>query len=90
VNISPSITSGVEYYWKRTSSWKWIDGSERWWEVFVRFADGMNGAGGLCCEEMWRWNGSSQTMRSDWQNLGAAESVALVRELEIQLSKGAA
>lgn len=29
----------VEYYWKRTDGWKWLDGCEHWWEVFIVFYD---------------------------------------------------
>ncbi len=72
---------GQEYYWKRTDGWKWVDGCEHWWEVFVVFHDGMNGGGGACVEERWRWNGSSQTMCVVSRNLSLQETRQLLEEL---------
>jgi hypothetical protein len=71
---------GVEYYWKRTDGWKW-DGRDCWWEVFITFYDGMNGGGGACITELWRWNGSSQNMRQQPRNLSLEETRRLIGEL---------
>lgn len=71
---------GVEYYWKRTDGWNWF-GTPHWWEVFVVFANGMNGGGGACIEERWRWNGSSQNMRTQPRNLSLDETRELIGEL---------
>ena len=71
----------VEYYWKRTDGWKWIDGCEHWWEVFIVFYDGMNGGGGACVEERWRWNGSSQNLRVQPRNLTLEDTRQLIAEL---------
>lgn len=70
----------VEYYWKRTDGWNW-SGTERWWEVFIVFYDGMNGGGGACVEERWRWNGSSQNLRVQPRNLSLFETRELIAEL---------
>ena len=75
-----AVVPSVEYYWRRTEGWNWF-GVERWWQVFVVFADGMNGGGGACIEERWRWNGSSQTMRRQPRNLTCAETVELLSDL---------
>jgi hypothetical protein len=71
----------VEYYWKRTDGWKWVEGCEHWWEVFIVFYDGMNGGGGACIEERWRWNGSSQNLRVQPRNLTLQETRQLIAEL---------
>lgn len=70
----------IEYYWKRTDSWTW-NGTERWWECFVIFHDGMNGGGGAFIEERWRWNGSDQNMRVQPRNLSLFETRQLLSEL---------
>lgn len=70
----------IEYYWKRTDSWNW-SGTERWWEVFIVFADGMNGGGGACIEERWRWNGSDENLRVQPRNLSLQETRKLIAEL---------
>lgn len=70
----------VEYFWKRTDGWNW-SGTERWWEVFIVFHDGMNGGGGACVEERWRWNGSSQNLRVQPRNLSLFETRELIAEL---------
>jgi hypothetical protein len=75
----------VEYYWKRTDGWKWFDGCEHWWEVFVVFYDGFNGGGGACIEERWRWNGSSQNLRVQPRNLSLQETRQLIVELSGKL-----
>lgn len=75
------IQPGREYYWKRTGGWDWIDGQRHWWEVFVVFYDGMNGGGGACIEERWRWNGSTQNIRVQPRNLTLQETVDLVEQL---------
>ena len=75
-----AVVPGVEYYWRRTEGWDWF-GTPRWWQVFVVFADGMNGGGGACIEERWRWNGSSQTIRRQPRNLTYAETVELRSDL---------
>ena len=72
---------GVEYYWNRTDGWQWLDGNERWWEIFVVFRDGMNGSGGANIEERWRWNGSEQNLRVQPRNLTLAETRQLILEL---------
>lgn len=71
----------VEYYWKRTEGWKWFDGCEHWWEVFVVFHEGTNGGGGAYIEERWRWNGSSQNLRIQPRNLTLQETRQLIAEL---------
>lgn len=71
---------GVEYYWKRTDGWQW-NGIERWWEVVVVFADGMNGGGGACITEMWRWNGSRETLRRQPRNLTLQETRELIADI---------
>jgi len=75
-----AVVPGVEYYWKRTTGWQW-DGEERWWEIFIVFHDGMNGGGGACVREIWRWNKSLQDMRVQPRNLTYAETIELLREL---------
>lgn len=87
LRISPNIQSGAEYFWKRTDGWKWIDGKERWWEVFIEFHNGWNGGVGLHAYERWRWNGSSHTLREQLRNLSYEESCKLVSELEEQIAK---
>ena len=78
---------GAEYYWKRSESWPW-NGEERWWEVYVVFQNGMNGGGGACVREIWRWNNSSQNMREVPRNLTHDETADLLRELrEIKETK---
>lgn len=71
---------GVEYYWKRTDGWNWF-GTLHWWEVFISFYDGMNGGGGACIEELWRWNGCKDTLRRQPRNLSLDETRQLIREL---------
>jgi len=72
---------GTEYYWKRTDGWKWIDGEQRWWEVLIVFTDGMNGGGGAHVTELWRWNGSRETLRRQPRNLTLMETRELIAEL---------
>lgn len=76
------IQPGREYYWKRTGGWNWLDGQHLWWEVFVVFYDGMNGGGGACIEERWRWKGSTQNLRVQPRNLTFQETVELVEQLQ--------
>ena len=69
-----------EWYWKRTSGWKWFDGLEHWWEVFL-VPSGWNGLGGLWIEERWRWNGSTQTMRTEIRTLTPEATQAVFDEI---------
>ncbi len=70
---------GQEHYWKRTDGWDWF-GTPRWWEVFV-VPLGINGVGGLWLEEHWRWNGSSETIRSQTRTLSREETRDLVQQV---------
>ena len=81
--MNNKIVPGVEYFWKKTNSWEW-NGVERWWEVFIIFADGFNGGGGACIREIWRWNNSLQNMRDQPRNLTMMETIELVKELNIK------
>jgi len=71
---------GEEYYWKRSDGWGW-NGRERYWEIFVVFANGMNGGGGACITELWRWNGDPQNIREDPRNLTLVQTRELIQEL---------
>ena len=62
MKIAEGLETGIRYFWKRTGSWKWLDGRERWWEVDIKF-DGFNGAGGVWLTEYWHWNGSAEILR---------------------------
>lgn len=75
------IEQGLEYYWKRTDGWKWFDGRDCWWEVFIVF-HGTNGGGGANVEERWRWNSSSETMRTQSRNLTIQQTNQLIEEIE--------
>lgn len=79
--------SNVEYYWKRTEGWKSLSGENRWWEVFVVFHDGMNGAGGAYITELWRWNNSFNNLRVINRNLTLTETRQLLSELVLDLSR---
>lgn len=72
---------GKEYYWKRTPSWRWIDGTERWWEVFIRII-GLNGLGGCWVVELWRWNSSSEVIREQARSLSSQETQDLAIDFE--------
>jgi hypothetical protein len=74
------IVPGVEYFTRRTTGWNWF-GTTRWWEVFVVFLDGMNGGGGACIEERWRWNGSSQNIRCEYRNLSFHQTQELIEQI---------
>ena len=83
MNFLPADTlpePSVEYFWKRTDGWVW-NGVERWWDVFISFYDGMNGAGGAYIEERWRWNGSDQNLRVQPRNFSLTETRKLIAEL---------
>lgn len=80
------IEQGIEYYWKRTDGWKWLDGRDCWWEVFVVF-HGINGGGGASIEERWRWNGSSETIRTQPRNLTTQQTEDIIKEIEIGLDR---
>ena len=80
MNTDQHLEIGREYYWKRSDGWTWIDGQERWWEVFVE-ASGFNGAGGYWIEERWRWNGSSETIRAQIRTLSAEETCQIEAEV---------
>lgn len=74
---------GIEYYWRRTEGWKYF-GEDRWWEVFVRFHDGMNGGGGAYVYIVWRQNGDnglSEVLRTDHKNMSLQETRDLISEL---------
>lgn len=78
----PALPEHVEFYWKRTGSWNWIDGTERWWEIFVR-VEGFNGCGGYWVTEIWRWNGNPQNVREQVRNLSYTESAELTMQVRI-------
>ncbi len=82
------LAEGREYYWKRTGSWKWFDGLEHWWEIFVEVC-GMNGVGGYWLYERWRWNGSSHNIRNEIRTLSYEESRRLDRDIEVLQSANA-
>lgn len=85
--IVEGIETGVEYYLERTESWKWVDGTERWWDIFVVF-HGIHGGGGAVVKKLWRWNGSSETVRHDSFNLSIKETNAMIDRIrENQLNK---
>jgi hypothetical protein len=76
----PALEVGVEYYWKRSGSWRWFDGLEHWWEVFVEVS-GFNGSGGYWLYERWRWNGSSENIRNEIKTLSYHDSAVLSKEV---------
>lgn len=78
-----ALEIGREYYWKRTDGWTWIDGSFRWWEVFIRI-DGYNGAGGYWLTEFWRWNGSPHNTSTQPRTLSYEDSRQLEQDIEQQ------
>jgi len=75
------VIPGVEYLWDVTDGWNWF-GERRWWNVFVVFANGINGGGGACIEERWRWNKSNQTIRRQPRNLTCEETVAMINQIK--------
>lgn len=79
--ICDGIETGVEYYWDKTDSWTWIDGSTRWWQIFVVFS-GINGGGGANVKKLWRWNGSPHTIRNDYANLTFEETDAMIEKIK--------
>ena len=78
--ITETLETGREYFWKRTEGWDWF-GIQRWWEVFIRI-DGFNGGGGLWIEELWRWNGSLETLQRQPRTLSLEDSQKLIAEIE--------
>lgn len=81
LTVGQTPIPNVEYYWMRTDGWTW-SGTQRWWEVFVVFCDGVNGGGGACIEERWRWNGSLQNIRIQPRNLTFEQTRELIKELQ--------
>lgn len=79
MKITDGIETDVEYYWRKTDGWDWF-GTRRWWDIFV-MVHGINGAGGLSITELWRWNGSSHTIRNIPRNLSHAESRELIESV---------
>ena len=71
------LVAGREYYEGRTEAWKWFDGKEHWWELWIVWLDGWDGLGQWVCERRWRWNGSSETLRTDYVRLTADQVKAL-------------
>lgn len=79
----PELSIGHEYFWKKSNSWTWFDGKDRWWEVFIT-VDGLNGAGGYWITERWRQRGPwglSEVMREQPRTLSLKESDALAQEI---------
>lgn len=76
----PVLEIGHEYYWKRTPGWDWF-GTWRWCEIFI-VPLGLNGGGGLWLEERWRWNGSQQWLPGQVRSLSAADTLALMNEIQ--------
>ena len=56
----------VEYYEGRTEGWDWF-GTPRWWEKFIVWDNGFDGLMQPVCRRLWRWNGSSQVIRTDYE-----------------------
>ena len=75
-----SLEIGREYYWKRTDGWKWIDGEQHWWEIFIT-VDGYNGVGGYWLVERWRWNGSSETLKVQPRTISYDESALITAQI---------
>lgn len=79
------VLPNVEYYWRRTDGWNWF-GTQRWWEIFVVFANGFHGGGGACVEERWRWNDSQQTIWREYRNLSHDETVEMIAAINYNQS----
>lgn len=62
---------------QRGGSWPWFDGQQHWWETFLVWLNGWDGAGNYVCERRWRWNGSSQTIRAEYVHLPESEIAKL-------------
>lgn len=58
----------VEYFEFRTDGWDWF-GKECWWEVFLVWDGGFAGGSLPSCKRLWRWNGSRETVRTDYVNV---------------------
>lgn len=72
------IEKGKLYYQKRSDGWQW-DGVERWWEYFIEWSGGWNGAGDYPCIRHARWNGSHESLRHDFVTLTHDEILKLVK-----------
>ncbi|CCB64427.1 hypothetical protein [Hyphomicrobium sp. MC1] len=70
---------GTTHLSKQSNGWKW-DGEDRWWNVFTTI-NGYNGAGGYWVTDEWRWNNSSETIRTDIRSLSFDESRALEADI---------
>jgi hypothetical protein len=73
------LKPNVEYYAGRTDGWTWVDGEQHWWEKWL-VLDGFDGLGQYVCQVRWRWNGSSQTLRTDHVHLPESELRKLIEE----------
>lgn len=58
----------VEYLEDRTDGWNWF-GEFRWWEIFIVWDGGFAGGTLPSCRRLWRWNGSNETLRTDYVNV---------------------
>jgi hypothetical protein len=84
MRITDRLETGVDYYWRRSESWKGHDGGDRWWEWFVEIS-GLNGAGGLWIVEKLRHHGQVRWHSKQPRTLGYSDSLKLVGELEAKL-----
>ena len=79
MKIYDNIETKKEYFWKKSDPWDWF-GVKRWWEVFVEFS-GLNGGGGAWIIEKWRWNGSTENIRTDIKSLPFEETMKIIHKI---------
>ena len=69
----------VEYYEGRSESWDWF-GRECWWVKAIIWNGGFAGGYLPSCRRLWRWNASSQVIRTDYVNLTCEQLMAIVNQ----------